>query len=355
MFAELTGNERVKAALKRMLVSDRLPGALLFTGEEGIGKKLFALEVARALNCRTPKDEEACGVCSSCTRIAKLNYPQRDDAEEWTQIIWTNHPDVGLVVAPKRVLRVEQMRQIEKEANFRPFEGKARVFLIDEADKLNDASANALLKVLEEPPRTSHLILITARPAMLLPTILSRCQMIRFSPLTPAEIETHLTKINLVDKKTARLRARAAGGSIGRALSGDLVTFTSQRKAMLKVLNALVVSDDRAQLLRSAEQLNEAQYKEEFEERLDVLETLIRDAWMLSLGVEPSQLVNEDLTPELQEISQKLDSRCAGDWILQIEDMREQLIVNINRKVTTDALFLVMAGDVAAQKRPKIR
>jgi DNA polymerase-3 subunit delta' len=258
-------------------------------------------------------------------------------------------------VAPKRVLRVEQMRQIEKEANFRPFEGKARVFLIDEADKLNDASANALLKVLEEPPGTSHLILITARPAMLLPTILSRCQMIRFSPLTPAEIETHLTRNKLVDTKTARLRARAAGGSMGRALSGDLVTFTSQRKAMLNVLKALVVSDDRAQLLRSAEQLNEAQYKEEFEERLDVLETLIRDAWMLSLGVEASQIVNEDLTPELQEISRKLDSGRAGDWILQIEDMREQLIVNINRKVTTDALFLVMAGDVTAQKRPKVR
>lgn len=355
MFDELTGNTRVKAALKRMLVSDRLPGALLFAGEEGIGKKLFALEVARALNCRSPKDHEGCGVCPSCRRIARLNYPQRDDADEWTQIIWTDHPDVGLVVAPKRVLRVEQMRQIEKEANFRPFEGKARVFLIDEADKLNDASANALLKVLEEPPETSYLILITARPAMLLPTILSRCQMIRFSPLTPTEIETHLTKNNLVDSQTAGLRARAAGGSIGRALSNDLVTFTSQRKAMLKVLNALVVSDDRAQLLRSAEQLNEAQYKEEFEERLDVLETLIRDAWMLSLGAESTQLVNEDLAAELKEISKKLDSGRAADWILQLEDLREQLIVNINRKVTTDALFLVMAGDVPAGKRPKVR
>lgn len=355
MFDELTGNERVKAALKRMLVSGRLPGALLFVGEEGIGKKRFALEVARALNCRTPKDNEACGVCSSCTRIVNLNYPQRDDADEWTQIIWTDHPDVGLVVAPKRVLRVEQMRQIEKEANFRPFEGKARVFLIDEADKLNDASANALLKVLEEPPATSHLILITARPAMLLPTILSRCQMIRFSPLTPAEIETHLTKNKLADNKIARLRARAAGGSIGRALSGDLVTFTSQRKAMLKVLNALVLSQDRAQLLRAAEQLNEAQYKDEFEERLDVLETLIRDAWMLSLGVNSEQLVNEDLLDELREIAEKLDSSRAADWILQIEDLREALIVNVNRKVTTDSLFLVMAGDVTAQKRPKIR
>ncbi len=354
MFSELTGNARVKTALKRMLVNDRLPGAMLFTGEEGIGKRLFALEVARALNCRTPKDNEACGVCSSCARIGRLNYPQREDAEEWLQIIWTNHPDVGLVVAPKRVLRVEQMRQIEKEANFRPFEGKARVFLIDEADKLNDASANALLKVLEEPPRTSHLILITSRPAMLLPTILSRCQMIRFSPLTPDEIETHLTK-NKIDGKTARLRARAAGGSMGRALAGDLVTFTSQRKAMLKVLNSLAVSNDRAQLLRSAEQLNEAQYKEEFEERLDVLETLIRDAWMLSLGVDKSQIVNEDLSSELVEIGQRLDSSRAADWILQIEDLREQLIVNVNRKVTTDALFLVMAGDVPAPKRPKIR
>jgi len=354
MFDELIGNARVKAILKRMLVSDRLPGAMLFTGEEGIGKKLFALEIARALNCRTPKDHEACGVCSSCVRIGKLNYPTRDDADEWTQIIWTDYPDVGLVVAPRRVLRVEQMRQIEKEANFRPFEGKARVFLIDEADKLNDASANALLKVLEEPPKTSHLILITARPAMLLPTILSRCQMIRFSPLTPDEIARYLIK-NDIDTKTARLRARAAGGSMGRALSGDLVTFTSQRKAMLKVLNALVLSEDRAQLLRSAEQLNEAQYKEEFEERLDVLETLIRDAWMLSLGVDTSRIVNEDLSAELKEVAQKLDPSRAGDWILQIEDLREQLIVNVNRKITTDSLFLVMAGDVAAGKRPKVR
>ena len=355
MFDQLTGNTRVKAVLKRMLTTGRLPGALLFIGEEGIGKKLFALEVARALNCRSPKDHEACGACSPCTRIVKLNYPQREDAEEWTQIIWTDHPDVGLVVAPKRVLRVEQMRQIEKEANFRPFEGKARVFLIDEADKLNDASANALLKVLEEPPKTSYLILITSRPAMLLPTILSRCQMIRFSPLTPAEIESHLVKNDRVDTKTARLRARAAGGSMGRALSGDLVTFTSQRKAMLKVLNALTISDDRAELLRSAEQLNEAQYKEEFEGRLDVLETLIRDAWMLSLGVEPAQLVNEDLSAELMDISKNIDSSRVGDWILQIEDLREQLIVNVNRKITTDALFLVMAGDVPATKRPKVR
>ena len=345
MFSELVGNDRVKAALKKMIVSERLPGALLFTGEEGIGKKLFALEVARALNCRTPVDHEGCGKCGSCTRTEKINYPSASEAETWLQIIWTDHPDVGVVVPPRRLLRVEQMRQIEREANYRPFEGNARVFIIDEADKLNDNSANALLKVLEEPPRTSFLILITARPAMLLPTILSRCQVIRFSPLKPAEIEKYLLTNKLADAATARLRARSAAGSIGRALAGDIERFTAQRKAMIAVLKGLVPSDVRSQLLLSAEQLNEAQYKDEFEQRLDVLETLIRDVWMLAVGANGDQIVNEDLLPELKKIAADLDPHRAQIWIQQIEDMREQLVVNINRKISTDALFLSMADN----------
>jgi hypothetical protein len=119
---------------------------------------------------------------------------------------------------------------------------------------------------------------------------------------------------------------------------------------MLAVLNALVLTDDRAQLLRSAEELNEAQYKDEYEARLDVLETLIRDAWMLSLGVRPEQLVNGDLFPQLEKVGKQLDPRRTGDWILQIEEMREQLIVNINRKVATDALFLAMAAGPATPR-----
>src|SRR4030095_11707769 len=165
MFEGIAGNERVKEVLERMIEAGRLPGALLFVGEEGIGKKLFALELAKALNCRTLTTNGPCGSCSACVRISKLNVPEGGDAEELKQIIWTDHPDVVMVVAPKRVLLVTQMRQIEREANFRPYEGKARFFLIDEADKLNDSSANALLKVLEEPPPTSHIILITSRPA----------------------------------------------------------------------------------------------------------------------------------------------------------------------------------------------
>ncbi|HET6891055.1 MAG TPA: DNA polymerase III subunit delta' [Pyrinomonadaceae bacterium] len=343
MFDQLTGNERVKQLLRRMLEMRRVPGALLFSGEEAIGKKLFALELARALNCRSREGAEACGKCGICQRTIVLNYPMSQDPDVLEKIIWTNHPDVGMVVAPGRWLKVDQMRSIEREANYRPFEGAVRVFIIDDADKLNEPSANALLKVLEEPPPTSYLILVTSRPAMLLPTIRSRCQSIRFSPLTASEIEQHLLANKLAQSAEAKLRARAAGGSLARALTDDLETFKERREAMLSVLHALAISGDRSRLLRLAEEMNDANHKYEYELGLEVLETLIRDALMLSLGIETKHLVNEDLSSQLTKIGKRFDSATVVNWISQIEELRESLGVNINRKPATDALFLAMA------------
>lgn len=351
MFDQLVGNETVKNLLRRILESGRLPGAMVFVGEEGVGKKLFALEIARALNCRKLQGVEGCGSCAACKRIAKFNYPQSAESDDWKKIIWTDHPDVGMVVAPKRVLIVEQMREIEGAANYRPFEGEARVFLVDDADKLNDSSANALLKILEEPPHTSHIILLTSRPAMLLPTIRSRCQMIRFSPIAAEEIEKYLLQNDQAGTNDARIRARVARGSIGRAISQDAEKFAAQRESMLKVLKAVAATDDRIQILRSAEELNEARYKDEYETRLDILETLIRDAWMLSLDVPASNVVNEDLLPQLKAIAERLDRHRPGGWISLIEEMREQLIVNINRKASTDSLFLTMAAASSPLKK----
>ncbi len=344
MFNQIIGNEGVKKLLRRTLEARRLPGAMLFTGEEGIGKKLFALEVAKALNCRSPQGVEGCGRCPSCVRTSKFNYPQSGDPDDLKEIIWTDHPDVGMVIAPKRVLLVDQMRKIEREANFRPYEGVARLFIIDDADKLNDSSANALLKVLEEPPHTSYIVLLTSRPAMLLPTIRSRCQMIRFSPVAADELESYLLTNKIAAPGEARIRARIARGSLGRALAQDFEEYTGQRAAMLEIVEALAVSDDHIQLLRSSEELNGAQYKDEYECRLDVLESLIRDAWMLSLNAPAEAVVNDDLMPELEKIARRLDSGRPAGWISQIEELREELIVNINRKVATDALFLTMAA-----------
>jgi DNA polymerase-3 subunit delta' len=353
MFDQLTGNERVKTLLKRILEAGRVPGAMLFTGEDGIGKKLFALEVAKALNCKSPRGVEGCGQCPSCVRIAKFNYPQSIESDDWKGIIWTDHPDVGMVAAPKRVLLVEQMRLIEREANYRPYEGKARVFLIEDAEKLNDPSANALLKVLEEPPHTSYIVLLTSRPDMLLPTIRSRCQMIRFSPLAPPEIEAHLLKNKIANAGEAKIRARVATGSLGRAVEAEFEEYISQREDMLQLLTALAVSDDRIQVLRSAEEFNDAKHKDDYEARLDILETLIRDAWMLALQAPAAGVVNEDLLPQLKKVAAGIDSRRPADWLSQIEEMREQLIVNINRKAATDALFLTMAAAAPPLQRKR--
>lgn len=342
MFDRLAGNRNVKELLRRMLESGRVPGALLFVGEEGVGKKLFAIELAKALNCRAPNGFEACDECPSCIRISRFNFPQSDKAEDWDQLIRTDHADVAMVLAPKRVLKVDQMRAIEREANYRPFEGKARVFLIDDAEKLNDASANAILKTLEEPPPSSHIILITSRPAMLLPTILSRCQAIRFAPLSVAEIEAQLAREEGLKAGEVSLRSMLAAGSMGRALHTDLNEYETQRNVMMRVLEALTVTPDRQQLLTVSEDLNSLKFKDDYETMLDVLEALIRDAWILGLG--GAVIVNKDLRARLTKVAERLTSANARRWIDEIETLREQLIVNINRKVATDALFLSMAA-----------
>ncbi|HEX8685126.1 MAG TPA: hypothetical protein VF654_01455, partial [Pyrinomonadaceae bacterium] len=150
MFDTLVGNERAKETLRRMLRQGRVPGALLFAGEEGLGKKSFALELARALNCRDRRGDEGCGLCPACVRIGKFQYPAADDKDEYKKITWSEHRDVGLILPSNRNVYIHAVRELERESNFRPAEGNARVFIIENAESLKDASANALLKTLEE-------------------------------------------------------------------------------------------------------------------------------------------------------------------------------------------------------------
>jgi len=344
MFDLLAGNERVKKILRRMLAADRVPGTLLFVGEEGVGKKLFALELAKALNCRASVGVEACGQCSSCVRISQSKFPDYSDLDDIKQkLIWSDHPDVALARPYLRMIRIKQMRELEREANFRPFEGQARVFIIEEAHSLNDASSNAVLKTLEEPPKNSHLILLTSRAAKLLPTIRSRCQLIHFAPLAPAEIEAHLLAGKQVAPADARLLGTVARGSIGRALAIDLENYRQQREAMMGVVTALSITRDRARLLRASEEMSDARHKDEYEPRLDVLVTLIHDVWTLLLGAPLEQLVHRDLAAKLSEMVASIDSKRAARWLSQIEQHRLGLDVNINKRVATDALFLMMA------------
>ena len=344
MFSRLIGNEDVKSSLQRLLENGRLPGSLLFTGEEGVGKKLFALELAKILNCKARRGLEACDECSSCKRISHSTFPPfNDDDDDAARMIWSEHADVALIRPHKNVIRVKKIRELEREANFRPFEGAGRLFIIEDADFMNDQAANALLKTLEEPEPTTHLVLTTTNPSALPATIRSRCQTIQFAPIRTDEIEKFLIGSKGVSQKDAPLLARTSRGSLGRACAGDIDTYRERREAMMAMLAALTVEGDRAALLRSAEQLAAIKDRDEYEQLLDVLEVLIRDAWALSLGRPKQSIVNLDLVDQLQKIAGDLRSSQATSWLRQIEELRGALEVNINRKIASDALVLSMA------------
>jgi DNA polymerase-3 subunit delta' len=345
MFSTLIGNEEVKESLRRLLVSGRVPGSLLFTGEEGIGKKLFALELAKAMNCRSRVGVEACDECSSCKRISGSTFPPFGNADDDKErMIWSEHADLAMVRPYKQIIRVKPMRELEREANFRPFEGAARIFIVEDAEYMNDQASNALLKTLEEPPVTSHLILTTTNPTALLATIRSRCQIIRFAPIAAAEIEQLLIKTENMTAEDAALLARTSRGSIGRALSVDIDDYRGRRQSMLTVLKVLTLTGDRVQLLRSSEELAAAKDRGDYEQTLDVLESLIRDAWALALRRPTESIINYDLKEDLREIAAELNSKRAASWLTEIEELRGALEVNLNRKIASDGLMMKMAS-----------
>ncbi|HEY8205662.1 MAG TPA: DNA polymerase III subunit delta', partial [Pyrinomonadaceae bacterium] len=272
MFAKLIGNNEAKETLRRLLSSGRLPGSLLFTGEAGIGKKLFALELAKTLNCRNRQGVEACDECSSCKRISRSTFPPfGEDDEDKARLIWSEHADVAMARPYKQIIRIGPIRELEREANFRPFEGAARIFIVEDADYMNDSAANSLLKTLEEPEPTTHLILTTTNPTALPATIRSRCQTIQFAPIPVEQIEEFLIEKKDVGKKDAELLARTSGGSLGRACAGDIDTYRDRREAVMNLLKALTLTGDRVELLRSAEGLAAAKDRDEYEQLLDVL------------------------------------------------------------------------------------
>jgi DNA polymerase III subunit delta' len=353
MFEKLTGNEQAKDNLRRILQAQRTPGALILAGESGVGKKMFAIEIAKSLNCLSPTaGGEACDMCAACLRIARLvALSEQKEPEKGENIFWSEHPDVGLVRAMGTIIKIDQIRELERETNFRPYEGRARVFIIDEAERMNEQASNALLKTLEEMPATSHVVLITARLDALLPTVRSRCQIVRFAPLSADEIEKHLTQHRKppLPSDKIKLLARVARGSLSRALSLDAETYRTKRAPLVDAIAALageMGKMDRARLLRVAEELSDPKRKDEYESALDALEILVRDVWLLSLSNNNAiEITNADIRDKLAPLAARTPSRRAARWLTQIEDVRRTLAVNINRRVATDALFLSMGDE----------
>jgi len=344
MFDKLTGNNHIKEILRRLLATKRVPNSLLFAGEDGIGKKRFALELAKAFVCQNPKNSEACDICPACRRADRFAFPKFDDRDAFKKLIFSEHSDIGLVVPYNKNILVDAIRELETEANFRPHEAAARFFIIDDADKMNESASNALLKTLEEPAATSHIFLVSSRPDALLPTIRSRCQTVRFTPIDRQEIENYLLKTKEFAPDDAALLAKLSNGKLGHALETDLGKFRERRDQMLKVLESILIKENRAELLRVAEEMNDAKNKDGYETSLEILQTLIHDVWVLKNNANEKILVNVDLARDLQKLAGQAESKRLSAWLSEIENLREGLVVNLNRKIATDALFMQMAN-----------
>ncbi len=240
--------------LQTMLRRNRLPNGLLFWGPDGVGKRLTAIALAQAINC-AERPDAGCGACLPCRRVVK-----------------GNHPDVRLVtpVRKARIIDVEAIETVNELAALRPYESSWRVFVIDEADRMYPAAQNHFLKTLEEPPGQSLFILVTQHPRILLPTIRSRCQRIRFGGLAPATVAELLQNQRDLPRQTAQAIAAISQGQISRAL--DLVD-TDKRDIALSIVEKLdhgdepiVVAEDFVKHLEAQRKQIEAQHARENDE-----------------------------------------------------------------------------------------
>src|SRR5436190_238791 len=329
-FSAIVGHRPVIDLLARAVSRSTLPPSLVFAGPDGVGKRLAAVALAQALNCERPQSGplpvDACGTCAACTRIARRV-----------------HADV-LVIEPgdSGAIKVDQVREAIDRSAYRPFEGRRRLVVIDEADALIPEAQNALLKTLEEPPPASVFVLITSRPDILLPTVRSRCQRLRFGPLTPGEVADVLIRDHKVAPADAHAAAAAAGGSVGGALSGSAEDAHEARDAAARLLQATAGSGDPRRRLDGAKVLTGggAGDRDDLSRRLLALSSLIRDMGMLQSQADDRTLANADLKPQLQTLLRSYDADRTVRAFDTVDRAMFALDRNVNSKLVADWLAL---------------
>jgi len=320
-FGEIYGHEKQIAILKSAMANERIAHAYLFYGMEGIGKRMTATVFAGALNCR--EANPPCGVCLSCRKAAHRT-----------------HPDILTIQAEGQFIKIGAVKALQEQMKFRPGEGRRRVFILEEADRMNAAAANALLKTLEEPSAGNILLLTTSRPFALPMTILSRCQHLRFAPLPQEEVARFLRENHALAEDDAAVLAASSGGSIGKALEMNKEDTIAQRNGILEYLS----TDDPADLLRRlafAGRLGEE--REEILERLQILRTCYRDALVYRETGEAQRLIFRDREAVIGTLAGRLAGRLLLSNIATIETAIGAIEQNANKTLTLETMVVKLA------------
>ncbi len=305
-WSDILGQDLAKRMFQTHLSSGKIPGAYLLVGPEGIGKRRLALEMAKALNC-TAKAERPCDACPTCGQINR-----------------STHPDVHVVVGggASDQIKIDQIRHIIGRIALRPFSAAMQVVVIDGADRLTEEAANSLLKVLEEPSPYTRFVLTSAHLQDCLPTIISRCQLIRCLPLPAEVVADLLTKADVCAPPVAAAIARLCAGSMASAeqLAGGWDAYT-------QVLERLA---DPRPAVWLEQPLPES--REDVGRLLDVLLGWLRDV-AVAAAADPSALVHTAHAPALTRQAQRVDVDRCIETALELVTLRDSLEQFANAKL----------------------
>jgi len=373
-FNDFLGNTAAVEHLRTAIAAGRLPHSLILAGPSGAGKYTLALMLAMAVECeRQPRElrsfSEAlgssaqslasfCGVCHNCTRIASvanleeevdkavaIREELREVDKKDTRVLIQPHPDVLIIPPdpPQLLIKLGQIRTLIQRAHYLPNEAPKRIFILTASSFMKEA-ANSLLKVLEEPPDTVHVILLAENPGELLPTIRSRCAIVRLGALPVEEIEMLLAdRRHDVPPQQRTLIARLAQGAAGKALGFDLAAYTAARNdALIFLRNAAATSSGTAELDHTALfKMTEtyragAEGQQKTSALLRTLSLLLEVLLLLGAGT-PELLRNTDIRPELDRLNTILNFAWIENASRGLDQVQSGLRRNLLRSLSLDA------------------
>ncbi len=315
--AELIGNTRAKATLAGYLRNERVPSSLIFTGSESYHQLLFALNFAKALVCQEGNMTDACDRCRNCLAVERGLFP-----------------DVQVMVPDGQFYRKNQMDELIATAYQRPLQGEKRVFILKDAQRLNESSANSFLKTLEEPLASNVFILLTSNLSLILPTIQSRCQIVKFLPLSNLEVKLELERRG-VDPGKARLLAFFNAESMGDLSEDDWRELEEKRQAMFSILDRLIRQSEVEDILldlydRSCVRETFIAY---FREMVNLISVLLRDIMILMVDAGSGTLINSDYKEKLMELAALTNIHKMFFLIRKMEFLLRDIQRNLNARV----------------------
>ena len=366
-FAQFVGNTPTIESLRAAIAVGRLPHSMIISGPRGAGKYTLALLLTLALECeQQPREISSdgrelasfCGICRNCTRIAEsadletrvdeavaAREDMREVDKKETRVLVQTHPDVLILPPdpPQLLIKLGQVRTLINRSQRRPAESRAKVFLITTAAFMKEA-ANSLLKVLEEPPDYAHIIILAENLGELLPTIRSRCAIVRLGALPAEEIESLLaTQRSELNPKDRALLARLSEGAVGRAYAFNLPEYTAARLDALTILRNANTSDYTALFKMTETYRAGAEGQVKTTALLRALSSILEDILLLQGGA-LDRVRNVDIRPELQNFADSFDFAWIESAVRGLDAVQSGLRRNLLRNVSLDAFAAELEG-----------